>query len=974
MTIATRFGQSEGRPEAEDVGEAERPPNAKRAASAGDVSTEGSRAPSADSRSSSHNRGWHPGLPLPGPPPGLPPASSRSQSASKVGDSARRVSPGPSSRPHSHRAPLKPPVLSPMPPTPAGWTEDQPLRPVGRAAVPLYINTNVGSSSGHRDVHPASDSIIDPSPAPSLLGLSRSAALRDSSAKGLRERRNLRRSINDLDAQRPLVVSTNPWADATTSAASTARSPTTFSDVTGPNESQMTSPVLERSYGSLQKRPVMTSPYHEVGMSPLSPLRRSSRPPFDDTPQNQVKALPTPPLSQKAPASARSVHTSTSTFFANVQLDTDDDFMTESLQRHRGFLAREGAAISDAEKLQVFADYVVAESVLRQKRYSAAISSGDANVEGIRRRLFDDSDPSAKDVLQSLRSLNTPGTSSSSRFQEDNVPRGESGWYKEYKPALSPIASMSNDGISSRGRTSSRWWESQGGSQTDAAGGQKVRRSKRESKYMGLSTNLMNSSIEETEDPAYFGVPAYAGNGSFPNEKANPETFGMYDNGEPELRRDSSYLDPDLLDISRLITLPPPYPRHYPAVNNSHPDLASYRLTVRGLSDLSEIKARKSRHVVSLEAMRNEHKQKVANVRQEFKSNVNAQIEEGTITYAEAAEAEQALRQEEFQAEKETLQAEFDTLQDVVIKPLHEMLNDRLVQLSSHIGELTEKLQMDAQHENPDRPQQEGDDTPELLEYLTQLKWLFETREQTHKELFDLLTERNENYKAIVMLPYRQANNPDKVRGTEAFFAQDRADRQKAYFAEALARHKDFFGTVEDHVSLGVQLQSSAFWDIAPSLMEILQTMPEEVPSLNRIAIPETEYLENPSYYRFPQQYLYTLLNHAEKSTYQFIESQINLHCLLHEVKSSLVLAQCREMESKLNPLPSPKSTTTPSTALYRSKEEALLTAELKQKVSIIEQQWLEALGSQLQEARERVKVFLQEQGGWEEMVEHAKE
>ena len=168
MTMCTRFGQSQGRPEAEDVSEAAQPPNAKRAASAGDLSTEGSLAPSADSRSSSHNRGWHPGLPLPGPPPGLPPASSRSQSASDIGEAARRVSPGPSSRPHPHRVPLKPPVLSPMPPTPAGWTEDQPLRSVGRAAIPLHINTNLGSGSGHRDVHPASDSIIDHSSGPSF--------------------------------------------------------------------------------------------------------------------------------------------------------------------------------------------------------------------------------------------------------------------------------------------------------------------------------------------------------------------------------------------------------------------------------------------------------------------------------------------------------------------------------------------------------------------------------------------------------------------------------------------------------------------------------------------------------------------------------------------------------------------------------------------------------------------------------------
>ncbi len=848
------------------------------------------------------------------------------------------------------------------------------MRPTGRAALPLHINTNLSGGSGHRDIHPATDSIVDPSPGPSLLGIGRSAALRDSSVKGLRERRNLRRSINDSDVQRPLVVSTNPWADAMTSAASTTRSPTDFSDVTGPNDSQMTSPVLERSLGSFRNKGVVTSPYHEVGMSPMSPVRRSSRHSFGDVSQGQTKALPTPPLSHKAPVSARSVPASITTTFPNMHVDSDDDFITESLQRHRSFLAREGAATSDGEKMQLFADYLVAESVLRQKRYSAAISDGDVSLDGIRKRLFDESDSAARTPFQPLRPLNTPGTSASSNFYEDAPPRGENGWYKEYKPALSPIASMSNDGISTRGRTSSRWWESQGGSQTDGAGGPKIRRSKRESKYMGLSTTRLSSAIEEGDTPTYFDHPFQADNDQYPNEKGNPETFGMYDDDEPQLRGNSAYMDPDLLDVSRFITLPPPYPRHYPAVNNSHPNLANYRLTVRGLSDMNEIKARKSRHSISLEALRNEHKQKLTTVRQEFKTNVQAQIQDGTITYAEAAEAEEALRQEEFQAEKETLQAEFDTLQDVVIKPLHEMLNDRLVQLSSHIGELTEKLQVDAQHENPDRPQQEGDDTPELLEYLTQLKWLFETREQTHKELFDLLTERNEKYKAIVVLPYRQANNPDKVRGTEAFFAQDRVERQKTYCAEALARHRDFFNVVEDHVSLGVQLQSSAFWDIAPSLMEVLQTMPEEVSSLNRIAIPETEYLENPSYYRFPQQYLYTLLDHAEKSTYQFIESQINLHCLLHEVKSSLVLAQCREMEVKSNSLPSPKKATTSSTALYRSKEEAMLTAELKQKVSIIEQQWLEALGSQLQEARDRVKVFLEEQGGWEEMVEHAEE
>ncbi|RAL67726.1 hypothetical protein DID88_008460 [Monilinia fructigena] len=43
-------------------------------------------------------------------------------------------------------------------------------------------------------------------------------------------------------------------------------------------------------------------------------------------------------------------------------------------------------------------------------------------------------------------------------------------------------------------------------------------------------------------------------------------------------------------------------------------------------------------------------------------------------------------------------------------------------------------------------------------------------------------------------------------------------------------------------------------------------------------------------------QYLYTLLVHAGKSTYQFIESQTNLLCLLHEVKVGVTAANCRLM------------------------------------------------------------------------------
>lgn len=452
------------------------------------------------------------------------------------------------------------------------------------------------------------------------------------------------------------------------------------------------------------------------------------------------------------------------------------------------------------------------------------------------------------------------------------------------------------------------------------------------------------------------------GSDEYPEEKADPEAFGIYDDRQHSRDSMTVHGSPSLMDISRFITLPPPYPRHYPAVNNCHPQLTTYRLTVRSLSDLSEIKSRKSRHQTSIEGLRHEHGQKIADGRQNFKNNIQAQIAEGSITYAEAAEAEAALRIEEHQSEKESLQAEFDTLQDVVINPLHDMLNDRIVQLNASITGMISKISTDAAERNPDRPQQEGDDTPELLEFLTQLKWLFETRETIHKELFDLLTERNEKYKEIVVLPYRQANNHDKARDTEAFFARDTTERKRTFHEQSMERHQQLYQIVEDNVARGIELQSSAFWDIAPGLVDLLQKLAAngDVDNWNRLEIPEQEYVENPSYYRFPQQYLYTLLDHAEKSSYQFIEGQVNLHCLLHEVKSGKLMAECRKAEVG--------GQDAADWAEYRRKQEAVLTSELKQKVSIIEEQWAESLGSALQGTKRSVKSWLEMMGGWEDM------
>ena len=48
--------------------------------------------------------------------------------------------------------------------------------------------------------------------------------------------------------------------------------------------------------------------------------------------------------------------------------------------------------------------------------------------------------------------------------------------------------------------------------------------------------------------------------------------------------------------------------------------------------------------------------------------------------------------------------------------------------------------------------------------------------------------------------------------------------------------------------------------------------------------------------------------------------------------------------------------------------EELALTTDLKDKVATVEGQWTEALGSQIEGLRERVKEQLMSEDGWEEL------
>ena len=107
---------------------------------------------------------------------------------------------------------------------------------------------------------------------------------------------------------------------------------------------------------------------------------------------------------------------------------------------------------------------------------------------------------------------------------------------------------------------------------------------------------------------------------------------------------------------------------------------------------------------------------------------------------------------------------------------------------------------------------------------------------------------------------------------------------------------------------------------------------------------------------------------HTGGAPYQFIESQINLLCLLHEVKTGVMSTSCKLMEAQRIRRGEPEDFIAREMQKLRAREERDLTGDLKERVSTVEGQWTEALGSEIQGLRERVKEHLVVQGGWDDI------
>ncbi|KAK3709743.1 hypothetical protein LTR37_010770, partial [Vermiconidia calcicola] len=548
-------------------------------------------------------------------------------------------------------------------------------------------------------------------------------------------------------------------------------------------------------------------------------------------------------------------------------------------------------------------------------------------------------------------------------------------WGDGFKPSLSPIPSMNVSTVpeenSSRGRTASRWWEDNNSGSGSIGNPDRIEKSQRETKYMGVTAATLQGNDEpsplssrktgSTPGPSTqsFGY----GSNEYPAEKVGWHEGAEFETpvATPAYPRKVSISGVNPLDVSRLVTLPPPYPRHYPALNNKHPLLSNLRSEHRELAENSKIQEIKEAYRDQDNAIQREQKEATKERRAHLRSNIQQQVADSSISYAEAAQAEADFNTEEAERGKANARSNFDVFEASLAHPLNTVITERLDRVSACINQLRAELDSRNEVSDPNQAQEEGDEQPERLEKLTLLKWLFEAREQLHKEMFDLHADRSVKYSEVILTPYRIANLRAKMDEANAFFAKDGRDRQRNFAKDSLKRYEDLQQIMETNVSRGVEDQLSAFWDIGPGLLEVIQHFPSDMDALN-VQIPEQEFEENPAYNDHPLQYLYSLLSHAQKSAYQFIESQVNLLCLLHEVRTAT-------MRSRLRLLDIERGAARPDDEELRVQEERL-TFDLKEKVGEVERQWREALGEMLEECRGRVKGWLEASGGWEEGLE----
>ena len=397
--------------------------------------------------------------------------------------------------------------------------------------------------------------------------------------------------------------------------------------------------------------------------------------------------------------------------------------------------------ISENADSEIFHTDIKAESRIRREQYASVFEEDVIEVGELTQGLFGHSRISDKAIHKSQsRQDDSTRTSVASSALGDSSSQGDQKYeypssattnsstqqradWNDYVPCLSPIAaSMSvvtgQEERESRGRSGSRWFDqSHAGDGLTEDGFKVLERSKRESKYMGVQArNAASPPAARGQSSGASGQRSY-GASQYPNEKTGlqespPSFFPLTPSSAPFTP------DPKKVDVSRLITLPPPFPRHFPGVNNAHPDLAESRAVVRSLHEKDEVESvTESYQVQTLE----KRQRADSWCKHQRLLHRQFQVEHGNISQDELQAAQVDLAERIADSEKDFAIKDFDLYQRLVFTPLHALFSDRIKLADTSLDMLSSRL---FSNQSPDLPQEEGDERPELLEVLTQLKWV----------------------------------------------------------------------------------------------------------------------------------------------------------------------------------------------------------------------------------------------------------
>lgn len=286
-------------------------------------------------------------------------------------------------------------------------------------------------------------------------------------------------------------------------------------------------------------------------------------------------------------------------------------------------------------------------------------------------------------------------------------------------------------------------------------------------------------------------------------------------------------------------------------------------------------------------------------------------------------------------------ESEFALFEKEVVDPAHTDLQNRVAAATAAYSDLLTMLsKSNGAGRNSAQTvtmevEEEQEEPPELLEKLTCLKWIFDVREHLHGHIHQLLSERNARYKELLLAPLLDARDTERIRAAEEFFSSDAAARTAQFVRERKQRFRMFVDEVETQVTLGVEALRSAFWEVAPLVLECLEKIPQDLKNVVPIVPPEEAH-ENPEWIATPRRYLERKMEMVEKAMKGYGESQIELLCLLHGVKcAGLRLDGDGSGEG--------------------GEVEEAFNDDLKEKVRCIEGEWGESLGSLLMDVQRRV-------------------